>query len=146
MATQMATDMATATAATVKASSGGRVWYRLAVLYFVVATGLGLFMGISEDHSLFPVHAHLNLLGWVSLALTGVLYERFPGAIGTRLYPLHFWVYNITLPTSMVTLALAMKGNAAAGPVLGVVSILLFASIVIFVINIWRNSQGDRAG
>ena len=136
----MATVMATATAATANASVGGRVWYRLAVLYFVVATALGLFMGVSEDHSLFPVHAHLNLLGWVSLALTGVLYERFPGAIGTRLYPLHFWVYNITLPTSMVMLALAIKGNAAVGPALGVVSILLFASIVVFVINIWRNS------
>jgi hypothetical protein len=136
----MATVMATATAATANASGGGRVWYRLAVLYFVVATALGLFMGVSEDHGLFPVHAHLNLLGWVSLALTGVLYERFPDAIGTRLYPLHFWVYNITLPVSMVMLALAIKGNAAVGPALGVVSILLFASIVVFAINIWRNS------
>jgi hypothetical protein len=132
--------MGTATATTVNASGGGRAWYRLAVLYFVVATALGLFMAISENHSFFPVHAHLNLLGWVSLALTGMLYERFPAAIGTRLYPLHFWVYNITLPVSMVLLVLALKGNEAVGPALGVVSMLLFASIVVFVINIWRNS------
>jgi hypothetical protein len=136
----MATEMATAMAATVNASGSGRVWYRLAVLYFVVAPALGLFMAVSEDHSLFPVHAHLNLLGWVSLALTGVLYERFPAAIGTRLYSIHFWVYNITLPVSMVMLVLAIKGNEAVGLALGVVSILLFASIVAFVINIWRNS------
>lgn len=131
---------ATAAAANVSASVGGRTWYRLALLYFVAATALGLFMGITEDHSLFPVHAHLNLLGWVSLALAGFLYERFPAAIGTRLYRIHFWVYNITLPVSMVLLALALKGNEAVGPVLGVISIVLFASIVVFVINIWRNS------
>src|SRR5215831_16451596 len=128
--------MATATAATagVSASVGGRTWFRLAVLYFVVATALGLFMGVSEDHSLFPVHAHLNLLGWVSLALTGFLYESFPSAIGTRLYQIHFWIYNITLPVSMVLLAFALKGNAAAGPALGVISIVLWGSIVVFVI------------
>jgi hypothetical protein len=131
---------ATAAAANVSASVGGRTWYRLATLYFVVATALGLLMGLSQDHSLFPVHAHLNLLGWVSLALTGVLYERFPAAIGTRLYRIHFWVYNLTLPVSMVLLALALKGNEAAGPALGVISILLFGSIVVFVVNIWRNS------
>ena len=27
----------------------------------------GLQMAISQDHSAFPAHAHLNLLGWVSL-------------------------------------------------------------------------------
>ena len=132
--------MATATAAAVDTAGGGRVWYRLAVTYFLVATALGVFMAVTKNHSLFPVHAHLNLLGWVSLALTGMLYERFPAAVGTRLYPIHFWVYNATLPVSMVLLALALRGNEAVGPALGVVSILLFASIVVFVINIWRNS------
>jgi hypothetical protein len=128
--------------ATVGASgSSGRVWYRLALVYFVVATGLGLFMGISDDHSLFPVHAHLNLLGWVSLALTGVMYERFPAAIGTRLYLIHFWAYNVTLPVAMVMLAFLLKGSQALGPAVGILSILLFASIVVFVANIWRHSK-----
>ena len=48
-----------------------RIWYRLALLYFVTGTGLGVYMGVSQDHTMFPVHAHLNLLGWASLALTG---------------------------------------------------------------------------
>lgn len=33
---------------------------------------LWIYMGIAQDHSLTPVHAHLNLLGWVTMFLTGL--------------------------------------------------------------------------
>jgi hypothetical protein len=127
---------------TVSASgSKTRVWYRLAIVYFVVATALGLYMGMTGSHGLVPVHAHLNLLGWASLALTGILYDRFPAATTTRLYPIHFWVYNITLPVAMLSLALLLlRGNEALVPVVGIVSLVLFASIVVFAANIWRSS------
>jgi hypothetical protein len=126
----------------VSTSAGkARIWYRLAIVYFVVATAVGLFMGITGNHALVPVHAHLNLLGWASLALTGLLYDRFPGATATRLYPIHFWLYNITLPVAMIALALLLlRGNEALVPIVGIVSLLLFASIVIFAANIWRSS------
>jgi len=125
----------------VNASGKTRVWYRLAIVSCVVATALGLYMGMTGSHGLIPVHAHLNLLGWASLALTGILYDRFPAATTTRLYPIHFWVYNITLPVAMLTLALLLlRGNEALVPVVGIVSLILFASIVVFAANIWRSS------
>jgi hypothetical protein len=127
-------------AAPVAADAPTRAWFRLAILYFVVATGLGLCMGISQNHTLFPVHAHLNLLGWVSLTLTGFIYERFPAARASRWYPVHFWLYNLALPAAMLALAFLFMGNQAFGPVAGIASIVLFASIVIFVLNVWRNS------
>ena len=130
----------TATATTAGAGIATRTWFRLAILYFIVATGLGLYMGMSEDHTLFPVHAHLNLLGWVSLTLTGFLYERFPAATANVWYPIHFWAYNLSLPLAMLALALFLKGSAGLGPVVGILSILLYASIVVFVINLWRSS------
>jgi hypothetical protein len=118
-----------------------RIWYLLALLYFVAGTGLGVFMGVSQDHTMFPVHAHLNLLGWASLALTGFIYDRFPAATATRLYPVHFWLYNLALPVTMIALVFLFKGNEAFGPVAGIASIVLFVSIVIFVFNVWRNSD-----
>ena len=39
------------------------------------ACRLGIYMGMHEDFTLAPVHAHINLLGWVTLALYG-LYHR----------------------------------------------------------------------
>ena len=37
--------------------------------------GLGIFMATSQDFTLMPAHAHLNLLGWVSMALYGLYYR-----------------------------------------------------------------------
>lgn len=42
---------------------------------------LGVIMGMSQDFTLAPAHAHLNLLGWVTLALYG-LYHRSAGRTG----------------------------------------------------------------
>jgi ABC-type proline/glycine betaine transport system permease subunit len=42
---------------------------------------LGIIMGISQDFTLAPAHAHLNLLGWVTMALYG-LYHRGAGRTG----------------------------------------------------------------
>lgn len=59
---------------------------RVSVAFFTVAALCGLAgmvwgsqMGMSGDHSLSPVHAHLNLLGWVSLSIMGGFYA-LPGA------------------------------------------------------------------
>jgi hypothetical protein len=60
-----------------------RAWLRLAVAYFAVGVMLGVAMGASGDHSLFPLHAHINLLGWVSMALFGLIgtvHRRSPRA------------------------------------------------------------------
>lgn len=55
---------------------------RLAYVCFIAAAlsalcgmSLGIWMGMHEDFTLAPVHAHINLLGWVTLCLYG-LYHR----------------------------------------------------------------------
>ena len=35
---------------------------------------LGMQMGASNDFQLVPLHAHLNLLGWATMALYGTFY------------------------------------------------------------------------
>ena len=60
---------------------------KMPIWYFCFITGavaaligmsLGIAMGISQDFSLTPVHAHLNLLGWVSMLLYGLYYRTAP--------------------------------------------------------------------
>lgn len=41
----------------------------------VVGVGMGIGMGIAHDFTLTPVHAHINLLGWVSMMLFGLYYR-----------------------------------------------------------------------
>lgn len=66
-------------------SGGKRLSLRISDFCFVVAAlaalggmALGIFMGIAQDFTLAPAHAHLNLLGWVTMALYG-LYHRGAG-------------------------------------------------------------------
>lgn len=55
-------------------------FFKIAAVYFVIAIILGIIMGIRHDFSLTSVHAHLNLLGWVSMALFGTIYHLYPAA------------------------------------------------------------------
>lgn len=56
-----------------------------AALCLVVGTGLGIAMGIAHDFRFAPVHAHLNLLGWTSLALMGLTFRAYPELTANRI-------------------------------------------------------------
>jgi len=114
-------------------------WVLLALLYFVFAVALGVGMAASHDFRLRPIHVHLNLLGWVSLALTGWVYTQFPRAAANRAATLHFWLYNLALPVMMGGLAALLLGTPAAEPVVAVSSVLVFASVLLFAVNVIRH-------
>ena len=113
---------------------------RLAVLYLIAGIGLGLFMAASKDHSMMPVHAHLNLLGWVTLTLFGLFYRVVPAAAATLLARLHFWIYVPANFLQMLLLGLFYRGVAAVEPALGAVSMLVGVAIVLFAIVVWRHT------
>lgn len=120
-------------------------WFlRLAVLYLVVGVALGLFMAASHDHSMHPVHAHLNLLGWVSLALFGLFYRAVPAAANSKLAKAHFWIYVPAHLVQMVLLAMLYRGRTDIEPPLGVASILVGVGILCFAVVVWQNTgRGD---
>jgi len=60
------------------ANNVGALWLKIAVVYVLIGMLLGLYMGATEQMQYIPVHAHLNLLGWVTLALAGIVYQIFP--------------------------------------------------------------------
>jgi hypothetical protein len=62
----------------------------LATVLLICGALLGIVMGAREDFQLTPVHAHLNLAGWASLALFGLTYRAYPQLASTRLAGLHF--------------------------------------------------------
>ena len=68
---------------------------KISVLYLIVGMALGLAMGLSGNHQFFPAHAHINLIGWVSFALYGLIYRQFPAAAAAHLARWHFWVSNV---------------------------------------------------
>jgi hypothetical protein len=109
---------------------------KIAVVYLVAGGLLGLAMGIRENFALAPVHAHLLLLGWASLALAGIVNRLYPDVAVTRLARLHFWLHNAGLPAFMAGLALLLTGHGWAMPltVAGAVTALL--GLVLFAANV----------
>lgn len=78
---------------TTDAHSGAELglrWLKIAVIYFTVGVMLGIGMAMTENFTLRPVHVHVNLLGWASMALFGAIYLFFPQAATTLLARLHF--------------------------------------------------------
>jgi cbb3-type cytochrome oxidase subunit 1 len=113
---------------------------KVSVIYFVIGASLGIYMGIMNQFSLMSAHAHINLLGWVSLALAGVVYRVFPLAGENRLAKVHFWLHVSGIPFLCISMILFGLGkHAIAGPLSGVGGILVLAGVIFFAANVLKN-------
>jgi hypothetical protein len=123
----------------VQFSSAGAIWLKLAVLYLIAGVTLGIVMGASQNFTLRPVHAHINLLGWTTMGLAGLIYSVFPKAGQSRLARVHFWLLNLAMPVMMVALSLLLMGNVAMEPLLAGSEIVGAIAIVVFAVNLFVN-------
>ncbi|MBB4066840.1 hypothetical protein [Gellertiella hungarica] len=106
-----------------------------AAIYALVGMGFGIWMSASGNHLYAPAHAHLNLLGWVSIALFGAYYQLFPQAARGLLPVLQVGAMHLATILMFPGVIMAINGTgdalAKAGAVLGVISMLLFLVVVL---------------
>ena len=112
---------------------------KIAAIYLQIGVVMGLAMGFTHHFEYAPVHAHLNLLGWATLALAGVIYHLYPDAATTRLAVAHFWLHNVGLPAFTLGLFALRAGVEAAERLVALGAAITLAGIVAFVINVVRN-------
>jgi len=112
---------------------------KIAVVYLLIGALVGLGMGISQQFTLAPVHAHLLLLGWASFALVGLVYHLYPAAAETRLASIHFWLHNLGLPAFMLALGMLLTGHEGAGPFVAISAIVVILGLTSFVANVLTN-------
>lgn len=114
-------------------------FFGAAVVYALGGMALGMFMGASGDHTLMPVHAHTNLLGWASLALMGAFYGLAGGQTPTKLAWVNFAVSNLGNLITIIFLSRLMLGDQTAipklvfGEVMIVLGMLLFGASLVTV-------------
>jgi cbb3-type cytochrome oxidase subunit 1 len=121
--------------------SVGRALVQIASIYMMAGVVLGIVMGVSESFALVSVHSHLGLLGWSTMAITGLVYIALPRCEGSQLSRWHFWFHNIGLPVMLVSLIWKEYGGssqAEAGAGLG--SFIVLVALLFFTINVFRNS------
>lgn len=111
---------------------------RAAVLYALAAMVMGLVMAASHNHSLSVAHGHLNLLGWVSVALYG-LFLRGRTEAATLLAKIHFALAHIGVVALSVGLSILYVGDAAVGePIAAVASIVAIVAMALFAVMVFR--------
>jgi cbb3-type cytochrome oxidase subunit 1 len=113
------------------------LFLRTAVAYVLAGMALGIFMAMSEDHSQMPTHAHMNLMGWASMALYALVYRVWPETARSPLAAWHFWIANLGTLVLLIGVAGIMAGHeatfgllAGVGSILSLIGMLLFAAIV----------------
>lgn len=103
-----------------------------AVLMAVIGMIWGIVMAITQDHSAMPAHAHLNLLGFVSLFLFGLFYHLHPGIDRSRLALVQVGLWIVATIVLTVGVAMLHSGNMAGEPLASVGSLVALADMLLF--------------
>lgn len=117
---------------------------RFGVLAVLVGVSLGIWMGANENFTLRPVHAHINLIGWASMMLFGLVYRVFPEAARGWMPVAHFVLAALGFLIMMPSLALMLLGNMTLVPFLIVSEVMVFASLLLFAVIVFRATGGRR--
>lgn len=114
---------------------------KISAIYMMLGLLMGLGMAIGKDYTLATVHSHLTLMGWMTMALTGLIYLALPHCADSKLARWHFWLHNIGLPVMMASLALKEYGHSQAEPVIGIGSMVVMLGLLLFTVNLLKNGR-----
>jgi len=111
--------------------------FRVSVVLGLVGMGLGIVMGIRQDFTLAPAHAHLNLLGFVVLFLSALYYRVVPEAAASiiaRLQAAIAVIGAVVFPIGIGTVVLygpaRFEPIVVGGAIIVLIGMLLFAFVV----------------
>jgi drug/metabolite transporter (DMT)-like permease len=115
--------------------------FRISVSVGLIGMTLGIFMGIRQDFVLAPAHAHLNLLGFVTMFLSALYYRAFPQAAASRL-ALYQAVISIVgailFPVGIACVLLG--GHDRFEPVVVAGALTVFAGMLLFAVIVYRTA------
>ena len=115
--------------------------FRAAVAFVVAGMIWGIVMAISVDHSSMPAHAHLNLLGWVSLFLFGIYYRLHPQFEDAKSASIQVWGWIGGTIVLTIGVALVHTGHAVGDPIAAAGSVIVLLDILLFGWLVFRARQ-----
>lgn len=106
-------------------------WFMVtAAICVTLGMAWGIEMSARGDHTLAPAHAHLNLIGWVTMGLFGLYYHLVPEAADKMLAKIHFVVAlaGVVVIVPGIVQAIQETGDMLAklGSLLTLISMLIF--------------------
>lgn len=119
------------------------VFFLAAVLCVTGGMIWGITMAATGDHSMVGAHAHLNLVGWATLALFGIYYRLTPAAAEGRLAKVHAALAVAGVIVMVPGIAIATTGGSPGVAIAG--SFLTFGSMAIFLYTVVRHGFGGAS-
>lgn len=105
----------------------------------------GIAMAISQNFALAPAHAHLNLLGWVTMAIYGTFYALTRESYSPRLAWTNYICATLGVIIMIPTLAIMLgTGNTALEPFVGIGSLLSLIALLVFAVSAFRELKRPR--
>ena len=122
-------------------------WFILiGLLYGTFGFAFGIWVGINERFDQAHLHAHINLIGFASMILFGLLYRAFPALAENKLAAVHFILFNLGAVVFLVGIPLAQAHQTVALAAGGSLTVLI--GMLTFLANYYLNvfsAPGARA-
>ncbi len=122
-------------------------FFAVATLCLLIGMTWGIVMGASENMVTMPAHAHLNLLGWVTLSIYGSFYALTKERLKPKLAWANFFASSAGVVILIPVLALFLAGgnNPKFIPLLMVGELLSVLGVLIFGVSVVRELLRARA-
>ena len=122
-------------------------FFLVGALLLLGGMSLGLYMGGRQDFTLAPLHAHINLLGWVTPALYGTFYALTKDTYSPRLawinFLLSFAGVLIMIPVLFLLLTKPEEGPTY-GPLADAAGGVAALGLLVFLISVFREFTRKR--
>jgi hypothetical protein len=111
---------------------------RISTVLLLCGLVLGIFMGIKEDFTLAPAHAHLNLIGFVLMFLVGLYYRIVPAAGADPLARIQAGLHVVGAIVLPCGVALVLTGGTGVVVIVG--SLIVLAAMALFAWIVFRTA------
>lgn len=112
----------------------------VAAVLLIVGVTMGIFMAAAHDYQLTPVHAHINLVGWASLAIYGLVYRAYPRMRTRRIAAWHFGLASVAAVLMGPGIALAVLYQIE--PLAIFTALMWLAGAALFLVQLMRELGG----
>ena len=128
-----------------------KAFIRASLAWFVLGISLGLAMAVHPAWVIYrPAHAHMNVVGFLTMMVFGVGYQLLPRLFGHALWSrglaiAHLWLANIGLALMVVGFVVAPNDVSIGGSLTAIGGALFTLGALAFALNLWRTFDAADA-